>query len=197
MAEHLAAGNAAIALLANTISPGAMLVVLTLVFGPLSGAHMNPAVSMVFLLRKKIAVLTFGCYALAQFCGAIVGVLLAHAMFDLPVLQVSSHTRASPGQWLSEAVATFGLVLTVLTVLRTRPTALPYAVGLYITAAYWFTASTSFANPAVTVARSLSNTFAGIDPAGVPAFVAAQFVGAILAVGITSWLETASLRSES
>ncbi len=188
MAEGLAGGNAAVALLANTLSTGAILVVLVLVFGPVSGAHLNPVVSVVFLLRKEITLSTFGGYALAQLCGAVLGVLLAHAMFDLPILQISTHTRASMGQWLSEAVATFGLVLTVFSVLRTRPAAIPYAVGLYITAAYWFTASTSFANPAVTVARSLSNTFAGIEPAGVPAFVAAQLLGALVAMGVGAWL---------
>lgn len=181
MAENLAAGNDAIALLGNTLGTVTTLVVLILVFGPISGAHLNPAISLVFLLRREIGASTFVGYVLAQTCGAVLGVFLAHAMFDLPMLQVSTHVRTSAGQWLSEAVATFGLVITVFSLLRERPAAVPYTVGLYIAGAYWFTASTSFANPAVTIARSLSDTFSGISPANVLAFVAAQLAGTLLA----------------
>lgn len=189
MGESLSGGNSAIALLGNTLATGAMLVVLILAFGPVSGAHMNPAVSLAFFLRKRIALHTLLAYTIAQLIGAIAGVALAHAMFELPVIQVSEYVRFGPGQWISEIVATFGLVLTVFAVLDTRPTAVCYAVGLYIAGAYWFTASTSFANPAVTVARSLSDTFAGIAPGGVAAFIAAQIVGALLATGLWWWLE--------
>ena len=181
MAENLAARNDAIALLGNTLGTVTTLVVLILVFGPISGAHLNPAISLVFLLRREIGASTFVGYVLAQTCGAVLGVFLAHAMFDLPMLQVSTHVRTSAGQWLSEAVATFGLVITVFSLLRERPAAVPYTVGLYIAGAYWFTASTSFANPAVTIARSLSDTFSGISPANVLAFVAAQLAGTLLA----------------
>jgi glycerol uptake facilitator-like aquaporin len=181
MAENLAAGNDAVALLGNTLGTVTTLVVLILVFGPISGAHLNPAISLVFLLRREIAASTFVGYVVAQTCGAVLGVFLAHAMFDLPVLQSSTHLRTSAGQWLSEAVATFGLVITVFSLLRERPAAVPYAVGLYIAGAYWFTASTSFANPAVTIARSLSDTFSGISPASVLGFIAAQMAGTLLA----------------
>ena len=191
MAENLSGGNDAVALLANTLSTGATLAVLILVFGPISGAHLNPAVSMVFLLRRQITPSAFGAYVLAQLSGAVVGVWLAHAMFDLPILQASNHVRASGGQWLSEAVATFGLLVTVFSLLREKPGAVPYAVGLYIAGAYWFTASTSFANPAVTIARSLSDTFAGISFGSVPAFVVAQLVGALLATVFLSSLQSA------
>ena len=189
MGESFAGGNTAIALLGNTLSTGAILVVLILAFGPVSGAHMNPAVSLAFFFRKQLPFATLLAYTIAQLVGAVAGVALAHAMFDLPLMQVSEHVRFGPGQWISETVATFGLVLTVFAVLRSRPTAVCYAVGLYIASAYWFTASTSFANPAVTVARSLSNTFAGIEPGGVAAFIAAQVVGTLLATGVWAWLE--------
>lgn len=195
MGESLAGGNTAIALLGNSLATGAMLVVLILAFGPVSGAHMNPAVTLAFFLRKRIPLHTLLAYTVAQLIGAITGVALAHAMFELPVIQVSQHARFGTGQWISEIVATFGLVLTVFAVLRTRPAAVCYAVGLYITGAYWFTASTSFANPAVTVARSLSDTFAGIAPGGVAAFIAAQVVGALLATALWWWLEPARLSS--
>jgi glycerol uptake facilitator-like aquaporin len=190
MGEDLSGGNTAIALLGNTLSTGAMLVVLVLAFGPISGAHMNPVVSLAFLVRREISLRTFVAYTVAQIGGALAGVVLAHAMFDLPIFQVSTHVRATVGQWISEIVATFGLVLTVFTVLRERPKALPYAVGLYIASAYWFTASTSFANPAVTVARSLSDTFAGIAPSGVAPFIGAQVLGALLAIAFVAWLHS-------
>jgi glycerol uptake facilitator-like aquaporin len=188
MAQRLAGGNGALALLCNTLPTGAMLAVLILVFGPLSGAHFNPAVSLACALRGELSWSTTGLYLVAQIIGAIVGVWSAHLMFDLPVWQLSSTARAGPGQWLAEAIATFGLVVTIFGCGARTPAAVPYAVGLYIAAAYWFTASTSFANPAVTLARSLSDTFAGIAPAGVPAFVLAQLLGALAAIGFAQWL---------
>jgi glycerol uptake facilitator-like aquaporin len=188
MAAKLAGGNGAIALLCNTIPTGAILVVLILVFQPLSGAHFNPAVSLAFALRRELPWPTLAAFVLAQVFGGIAGVFAAHLMFDLPILQISTISRSGIGQWFAEAVATFGLVVTILGCLSRARQAIPYAVGLYITAAYWFTASTSFANPAVTIARSLSDTFAGIAPAGVPAFLAAQLVGAVAAVALSRWL---------
>jgi glycerol uptake facilitator-like aquaporin len=188
MAERLAGGNGAIALLCNTLATGAMLVVLILVFGPLSGAHLNPAVSIGFALRGELAWPAASVYVAAQVFGAAIGVWAAHLMFELPVWQFSATARTGPGQWLAEAVATFGLLLTVLGCVSRRPDAVPYAVGLYITAAYWFTASTSFANPAVTIARSLSDTFAGIAPTGVPAFIVAQLAGMLAAIALSRWL---------
>ena len=188
MAERLAGGNGAIALLCNTLPTGAMLVVLILVFGPLSGAHLNPAVSIGFALRRELAWPAATVYIAAQIFGAAIGVWAAHLMFELPVWQLSLTARSGLGQWLAEAVATFGLLLTVFGCVAQRPQAVPYAVGLYITAAYWFTASTSFANPAVTIARSLSDTFAGIAPAGVPAFIVAQLAGALAAILVGRWL---------
>ncbi len=188
MAQRLAGGNIAIALLGNTIPTGAILVVLILIFGPVSGAHFNPAVTLAFLLRRTIPYGDAFLYIFAQVAGAIGGVLLAHAMFDLPLLQQSTTTRTGPGQWLGEGVATFGLVLTIFGLAARTPPAIPYAVGLFITAAYWFTSSTSFANPAVTFARSLTDTFAGISPSGVVPFVAAQLAGMLLGVAMTAWL---------
>jgi glycerol uptake facilitator-like aquaporin len=188
MAQKLAGGNAALALLCNTLPTGAILVVLILIFGPLSGAHFNPAVSIAFALRRELPWSTAGLYMAAQILGGIIGVWAAHLMFDLPLWQFSITARAGPGQWLAEAVATFGLVLTILGCIAGTPGAVPYAVGLYITAAYWFTASTSFANPAVTIARSFSDTFAGISPSSVLAFIAAQFAGMLLAVLLGRWL---------
>jgi glycerol uptake facilitator-like aquaporin len=188
MAERLAGGNLALALLGNTLATGCMLVVLILALGPISGAHFNPAVSLVFAALRQLSVRRLLAYAGAQLGGAIAGVLIAHAMFELPALQVATHARIGPAQWLSEVVATFGLVGTILGVLRSRPGAVAAAVGLYISAAYWFTASTSFANPALTVARSLSDTFAGIDPGGVAGFVMAQLAGAALASVLFGWL---------
>jgi glycerol uptake facilitator-like aquaporin len=188
MGERLAGGNVAIALLGNTLATGAGLVVLITVFGPISGAHFNPAVTLVALLRREIAGRDALLYLLAQVMGAIAGVWLAHAMFGEPILQVSTKLRDGPAQMLAEAVATFGLVATILGAVRFRPDFTAVAVGLYITAAYWFTASTSFANPAVTVARALSDTFAGIAPASAPAFILAQLVGALLAALAFGWL---------
>jgi len=188
MGEMLAGGNVAIALLANTMATGALLVVLILVFGPLSGAHFNPAVTLVFALRREIGPGLALAYVAAQAIGGIAGVLVAHGMFDLELFQASTKVRTDVPQWLAEGVATFGLVLTILALVRNRAEAIPYAVGLYITAAYWFTASTSFANPAVTLARSFSNTFAGIRPADGPAFMAAQIAGALLALLVANQL---------
>lgn len=179
MGDKLSGGNVAIALLGNTLPTGAILVVLITMLGPISGAHFNPAVTSVFVLRGEIDVRLAIGYVVAQVFGAIVGVLVAHAMFDLPLLQLSGKVRTGADQWFAETVATFGLLLTILTTLKSKPSAIPVSVGLYITAAYWFTASTSFANPAVTVARALSDTFAGIRPGDVLAFIAAQFVGAL------------------
>jgi len=188
MAFKLAGGNGAIALLCNTLPTGAILAVLILTFGPVSGAHLNPAVSLAFAVRRELEWRTAALYILAQIIGGIVGVWAAHLMFELPLWQFSTTVRTGPGQWLAEAVATFGLVLTILGCVRCTPAAVPYAVGLYITSAYWFTASTSFANPAVTVARSLSDTFAGIAPSGVLAFILAQLVGMFTAVALARWL---------
>lgn len=188
MADQLAGGNVAVALLGNTLATGSILIVLILLFGPISGAHFNPAVSLVLALRRELTVRRLVFYVGAQTAGAVVGVLLAHAMFDQPLLQLSSTVRTGPAQWLAESIATFGLVGTIVGVSRSRPAAVAYAVGLYIAAAYWFTSSTSFANPSVTVARSLSNTFAGIQPTNVPAFVIAELVGAFAALAFFGWL---------
>jgi len=188
MAQKLAGGNVALALLCNTIPTGAILVVLILVFGPVSRAHLNPAVSLAFALRRELPWPIAAGYSAAQLVGAVAGVWLAHLMFELPISQSSMTARAGAGQWLSEAVATFGLLLTIFGCAARTPAAVPYAVGLYITSAYWFTASTSFANPAVTIARSLSDTFAGIAPSGVVAFIGAQLAGMLLAVIVARWL---------
>ena len=187
MAQKLA-GDDALALLCNTLATGAILAVLILVFGPLSGAHFNPAVTIGFALRSKLPWSEVAIYIAAQVLGGLVGVWVAHLMFEMPVWQFSITQRTGAGQWLAEAVATFGLLLTIFGCVARRPDSVPYAVGLYITAAYWFTASTSFANPAVTIARSLSNTFAGIAPAGVAAFVVSQFAGMLVAVILSRWL---------
>jgi glycerol uptake facilitator-like aquaporin len=187
MAQKLA-GDDALALLCNTLATGAILAVLILVFGPLSGAHFNPAVTIGFALRGKLPWSEAAIYIPAQLFGGLVGVWVAHLMFELPVWQFSITERTGAGQWLAEAVATFGLLLTIFACVSQRPESVPYAVGLYITAAYWFTASTSFANPAVTIARSLSDTFAGIAPAGVAAFVVSQFAGMFAAVILSRWL---------
>jgi glycerol uptake facilitator-like aquaporin len=188
MAAKLASGNAALALLCNTIATGAILTVLILMLGPISGAHFNPAVSLAAALRGDMSANAAGLYIGAQLTGAILGVWAAHLMFELPVLQISLTTRTGAGQWLAEAIATFGLLLTILGCSARSPAAIPYAVGLYITSAYWFTASTSFANPAVTIARSLSDTFAGIAPASVMAFIAAQLLSMLAAVALGRWL---------
>ena len=188
MAERLAGGNVAIALLGNTLPTGAMLVVLITMLGPISGAHFNPAVTAAFVLRGDLRASDGALYFAAQIAGAIVGVLAAHLMFDESVFQVSTKLRAGPAQWFSEWVATFGLMTTILLTLRAKPAAIPVSVGLYITAAYWFTSSTSFANPAVTIARALSDTFAGIRPFDVPPFIVAQLIGAIAAIYICRFL---------
>ena len=188
MGDRLAGGNVAVALLGNTIATGAGLVVLIHMFGPVSGAHFNPVVTLAVLIGRGIAVRDAGFYLLAQFVGAVVGAWLAHAMFAEPMLQISTYLRAGWPQGLSEFVATFGLIGTILATQARRPEFTPVAVGLYITAAYWFTASTSFANPAVTIARSLSDTFAGIAPASVPLFIAAQIAGGLAGAGFFGWL---------
>jgi len=188
MAAKLASGNGALALLCNTLPTGAILTVLILTFGPVSGAHFNPAVSVAVALRRELPPRVAAAYIAAQIVGGIVGVLAAHAMFELPLWQVSMNLRTGAGQWFAEFVATFGLLLTIFGCAARTRAAIPYAVGLYITAAYWFTASTSFANPAVTIARALSDTYAGIAPAGVLAFIAAQLLGAIAATALARWL---------
>ncbi|WP_454887126.1 aquaporin [Sphingomonas oryzagri] len=191
MAERLAGGNVAIALLGNTLATGAILFVLVTMLGPVSGAHLNPAVTLVMRLRGHLSTRMAIAYVGAQIVGGIAGVWIAHLMFDLPVIELSSKIRSGSGQLLGEAVATFGLLLTIIGTTRVRPSATPASVALFITAAYWFTSSTSFANPAITVARSLSDTFAGIAPACVPAFVAVQLLAAIAAhlVGNTLFTE--------
>ena len=188
MGETLANGNAAIALLGNTIATGAGLVILITIFGPVSGAHFNPAVTLAFALRREISPKDALAYVGVQIVGAMAGVVLAHAMFDLPLLQISDTARAGAGQKIGEATATFGLVLTILGCLRFRPESVALAVGLFITAGYWFTSSTSFANPAVTLARMTTDTFSGIRPLDAPGFIAAQFAAAALATGLACWL---------
>jgi glycerol uptake facilitator-like aquaporin len=187
MAERLASGNVAIALLGNTIPTGAILIVLILCFGPISGAHFNPAVTLSFAIRKEISAPDSLLYVFAQVIGGISGVLVAHVMFDNPLFDPSTTVRTGLGQWVGEFVATFGLVGTILCCLKSRPEVVPYAVGLYITAAYWFTSSTSFANPAVTIARGFSDTFAGISPTNIAAFVAVQLIAAVLATLFFRW----------
>ena len=188
MAQKLAGGNVALALLGNTIPTGSILVVLILIFGPLSGAHFNPAVTLAFAWRGELPWSDAVVYITAQILGAIAGVWAAHLMFELPLWQFSTTARTGAAQWFAESIATFGLLLTILGCAARTPAAVPYAVGLYIIAAYWFTASTSFANPAVTVARSFSDTFAGIAPSGVIAFIAAQLLGMAIAVVVSNWL---------
>lgn len=194
MAETLSPANPGVALLANAIATGAILYVLITALGPVSGAHLNPVVSMVFALRREIGVGAALAFALVQIGGGAAGTLLAHAMFDQPLIQFSERVRSGPGQWLSEGAATFALVFTILGTLRARPSAVPVAVALVIVAGYWFTASTSFANPAVTVARMLTDTFSGIAPANAAAFIVAQAVGAALAwlaaERVFGWLPT-------
>jgi glycerol uptake facilitator-like aquaporin len=188
MGARLSGGNEALALLGNTLPTGAMLVVLITMFSPISGAHFNPAVTGVFWLKHEITPRLALGYILAQLAGGIAGVLAAHLMFDLPLLQLSAKVRSGPAQWFAEYIATFGLVLTILVTLRAKPAALAMSVGLYIIAAYWFTASTSFANPAVTLARAFSDTFAGIRFADVMPFVVAQLGGAFCALLLSRWL---------
>lgn len=188
MGERLSGGNNAVALLANTIATGAILFVLITSLGPISGAHMNPAVSLVAASREELRWPDAAAYITAQLAFGVLGAWAAHLMFDLPTLQLSVKARTGLGQWTGEAVATFGLILTILGTVRFRRDWLPATVGLYITAAFWFTSSTSFANPAITVARSLSDTFAGISPHDVPLFVVAQLFGATLAALAAKWL---------
>jgi glycerol uptake facilitator-like aquaporin len=195
MGDRLAAGNVALALLANTLATGAALVALILTFGPISGAHLNPAVTVCDAWRGGLPWSEVPGYLGAQVLGALSGVALADLMFDLPAFSLSQHVRSGPSQFLSEVVATFGLLAVIWGCSQRRPSAVPYAVGAYIAAAYWFTASTSFANPAVTFARSLTNTFAGIRPVDVPAFVAAQLVGAAAATVLFRWLMPTSPKS--
>ena len=188
MGETLAGGNVAIALLGNTIATGAILVVLILVFGPVSGAHFNPAVTLSFLIQKKITALESAAYVVVQVIAAIAGVMAAHLMFDHAILQVSENVRTGGGQWFAEGIATFGLVMTIIGCVRYREDAVSFAVGLYITAGYWFTASTSFANPAVTIARGFTDTFSGILPADIPMFIVSQVIGAVIATFVMTWV---------
>ncbi len=188
MAEKLSGGNVAIALLGNTIATGAILVVLISILGPISDAHFNPAVSLCMAMVKQLSWPHALSYTLCQIAGGIAGAWLAHSMFDLPIFQLSTKLRWGQGQWIAEAVASFGLLFSIFGAIRNALNAIPMIVGLYITAAYWFTASTSFANPAVTIARSLSDSFAGISPASVLPFIAAQILGAVLATCVAQWL---------
>ncbi len=188
MAERLAGGNVAMALLGNTLATGAILMVLILMLGPISGAHFNPAVTLSFALRREIAASDAVAYVLVQITAGLAGVVMAHVMFEMPIVGASTTARTGVAQWFSESVATFGLVATILATLRWRPDAVPFAVGLFISAGYWFTASTSFANPAVTVARGFTDSFSGILPAHVPAFIVAQLVGACVATALFGWL---------
>ena len=188
MAEHLSGGNQAIALLGNTLATGAMLFVLITMLGPISGAHMNPAVSLVVASRRELPWTDAAAYIITQLAFGILGAWAAHVMFDLPTLQLSVKARTGLGQWAGEAIATFGLILTILGTVRHRREWVPASVALYITAAYWFTSSTSFANPAITIARSLSDTFTGIAPRDVPLFIVAQLTGAALAALVARWL---------
>ena len=187
MADRLT-DDIAVSLLGNTLPTGAILVVLITILGPVSGAHFNPAVSLVFALRRELAPGAAAAYVAVQVAGGILGALLAHAMFELPIWQASTTVRSGASQWLAETVAAFGLVFTILAGLRFRSEAIPWLVGLYITAAYWFTASTSFANPAVAIARAFTDTFAGIRPADLPGFIVAEFIGAVLAMALAGWL---------
>ncbi|UZW54155.1 aquaporin family protein [Sphingobium sp. JS3065] len=196
MGERLADGNIALALLGNSIATGAALVVLIQIFGQVSGAHFNPAVTMIAGLRRQLPLSTTALHVAAQFVGAATGVWMAHAMFAEPLMQISPKLRDGPAQGFSEFVATFGLIGTILGTERSRPAFVPLAVGLYITAAYWFTASTSFANPAVTAARTLTASFAGIAPASAPLFIAAQLLGALAATVFFTWLFQEDVRDE-
>jgi len=188
MAEQLAGGNVAIALLGNTIPTGAILVVLITMLGPISGAHFNPAVTLIFAMKRDISVTDSLVYLVMQVLGGLVGMLAAHLMFEADLFQTSQHIRTGGAQWFAEGVATFGLVFTILATLKAKESAVAMAVGLYITAAYWFTASTSFANPAVTIARSFTDTFSGIRPVDMPLFIVAQLVGAVIALTVCTWL---------
>ncbi|MTH95293.1 MIP/aquaporin family protein [Roseibium sp. RKSG952] len=193
MADNLT-DDVAVALLGNTIPTGAILVVLITMLGPISGAHFNPAVTFAFLLKRQIAVPMALAYMAVQVAGGIFGTFVAHVMFELPVLQASTTARTGTGQWVAEIVATFGLVGTILAGIKFRESAVPWLVGLYITAAYWFTASTSFANPAVAIARSFTDTFSGIRPVDLPGFLICEFLGAAIALVLFSWLLTPGVR---
>lgn len=188
MAETLAGGNVAIALLGNTIPTGAILFVLITMLGPISGAHFNPAVSLVFRIKGELSNNQLFLFIGFQILGGVLGTLVAHLMFDMIPLELGIKARTGPSQWFAEAVATFGLLATILGLVKFKPESVAMGVGLYITAAYWFTASTSFANPAVTIARAFTTSFAGIDPAHVAGFIGAQIVGALLALAVFSWL---------
>ena len=188
MAERLAGGNEAVALLGNTLATGAILVVLILVFGPVSGAHFNPAVTLCFAARREMGPRIALCYAAAQTLGAAAGVMLAHFMFSEPLLAFGGKARTGAGQWAAEAVAAFGLAAAIFGCLKARAEAVPWAVGLFIVAGYWFTSSTCFANPAVTAARALTDSFAGIRPIDAPAFIAAQAAGALAGAAFIAWL---------
>ena len=190
MAERLAGGNVAVALLGNTIPTGAILYVLITIFGPVSGAHFNPAVTIAFAIRRQVAAPQALMFILMQVAGGLCGAMLAHLMFEMPILQLSQNARTGGAQWLSEFVATFGLLTVIFGGLRWRPESVPMLVGLYITAAYWFTASTSFANPAVTIARAFTDSFSGILPAHAPGFILAQLAAACLAPAILGWMFT-------
>lgn len=188
MAEQMASGNAAVTLLGNTLSTAAALIVLIMLFGPISGAHFNPAVTLAFLMRRDITPGDAGLYVAIQIIAGVAGVVAVHMMFEQPMVQVSTNVRYGAGQWLGEAIATFGLVMTILGAIRWRPSAVPYAVGLFIAAAMWFTSSTSLANPAVTIARMLTDSFTGIAPGSVVPFLAAEFFAAALAAVFMGWL---------
>lgn len=196
MGQKLSGGNVALALLGNTLPTGAILVVLILIFGPISGAHFNPAVSAAFASRGELPWREAIAYVVVQIAGGLIRVWAAHLMFDLPLWQIATTARSGSGQWVAELIATFGLLLTIFGCVARTSDAVAYAAGLYITAAYWFTASTSFANPAVTIARSVSDTFAGIAPSGVLPFILAQLVGALLAVLLARWLWPAAERAK-
>lgn len=195
MGERLAAGNDAVALLGNTLATAAALVVLIVIFGPISGAHFNPAVSIAMAAGRELRWGAAAAYMLCQVAGGIAGTLLAHAMFELPLVTASTHVRTGAGVWLGEFVATFGLLATIMLCSRLRAAVLPFAVALWITAGYWFTSSTSFANPAVTIARSLTDSFSGIRPVDAPGFILAQFAGALAAVAFCRWLLAQSGRA--
>ena len=190
MAERLAGGNAGVALLSNTIPIGAILFVLIAMLGPISGAHFNPAVTFAFWLRGEIDAVLAGAFVAVQVVAGSCGAIVAHIMFELPLFQISANSRTGIGQWVGEFVATFGLVITILLLLRYRATAIPAAVALYISSAIWFTSSTSFANPAISIARTFTDTYTGIAPVDVPMFIVAQIVGAAVAVGLAGWLTT-------
>ena len=188
MAETLSPTNNGVTLLANMAATGAILTVLIIVFGPISGAHFNPAVTLAFFIRREITAGQALSYICVQIIAALMGAVIAHIMFSAPLLEASNNVRTGPAQWISEIVATFGLIMTIFGSIRFRTSAVPYAVGLYISAAYWFTSSTSFANPAVTIARSLTDSFSGIRPEDMPSFIAAQLIGAVLATLLVNWL---------